>query len=212
MMDLNELLNRANRKLVVPGMHPTVVRIARDVIRELHPQGIQIGIAQSFRSIAEQNALYAKGRTTRGPIVTQARGGQSNHNFGVAIDIFLYQDGALFLSPPDARLRRIVAAMKRRGMNWGGDWSRFPDYPHFELYDHVSLARHHVPRPGHYLRERIQAPELVRAIEKRLGLVVTGIFDARLKNAVLAFQQTCELAVDGIVGPQTWRRLFPGSP
>ncbi|MEW8976057.1 MAG: M15 family metallopeptidase, partial [Exiguobacterium sp.] len=179
-MQLEELLRRANQKLTVPGMHPSVVRIARDVIQELYPHGIKLGIAQSFRSIAEQNALYAKGRTTQGPIVTQARGGQSNHNFGVAIDVFLYEDGALFLSPPDARLRRIVAAMKRRGMDWGGDWSRFPDYPHFELYDHVSLARHHVPKPGHYLRERIQAPELVRAIEKRLGLMVTGIFDIRL--------------------------------
>ena len=211
-MQLEELLRRANQKLSVPGMHPSVVRVARDVIRELYPHGIKLGIAQSFRSIAEQNALYAKGRTTPGPIVTQARGGQSNHNFGVAIDVFLYQDGALFLSPPDARLRRIVRAMKRRGMDWGGDWSRFPDYPHFELYDHVSLARHHVPKQGHYLREKIQAPELVRAIEKRLGLVVTGIFDARLTHAVRTFQQTCRLVADGIVGPQTWRRLFPVSP
>ncbi|WP_251139629.1 M15 family metallopeptidase [Exiguobacterium sp. s39] len=115
-MQLEELLRRANQKLSVPGMHPSVIRIARDVIQELYPHGIKLGIAQSFRSIAEQNVLYAKGRTTPGPIVTQARGGQSNHNFGVAIDVFLYQDGALFLSPPDARLRRIVAAMKRRGM------------------------------------------------------------------------------------------------
>ncbi|MER2033977.1 peptidoglycan-binding domain-containing protein [Exiguobacterium indicum] len=42
--------------------------------------------------------------------------------------------------------------------------------------------------------------------------MVTGIFDARLTHAVRTFQQTCRLVADGIVGPQTWRRLFPVSP
>lgn len=136
---LSELLKRADAKLA-RGMDKDVVRLVRDVIKELHAEGIYVCIAQSYRSIAEQNALYAKGRTTAGPIVTNARGGQSNHNFGVAVDLCIYPkdfSSVLFLQPSDSRMKKIVAAMKKRKFKWGGDWASFRDYPHFELYDAV---------------------------------------------------------------------------
>ncbi|GAA3318342.1 hypothetical protein GCM10020331_020730 [Ectobacillus funiculus] len=45
--------------------------------------------------LRNKNSLYAQGRTTSGSIVTNARGGQSNHNFGVAVDLCLYtSDGS----------------------------------------------------------------------------------------------------------------------
>lgn len=135
---LADVLKRADARLGVRGMDADVVRIVRDVIKELHPQGIYVGVAQAMRTIAEQNALYAQGR--RGiageKIVTNARGGQSNHNYGVAVDLFVYPGTfakAEFLQPSDTRMKKIVAAMKKRGMKWGGDWD-FKDYPHFELY------------------------------------------------------------------------------
>ncbi len=135
---LKDVLSRANKRLNVSGMDKDVVKIVQDVIKELHKQGIYLGVAQAYRSKAEQDALYAQGRTKPGPIVTGARGGQSNHNFGVAVDVFVYPDtfnDAKFLEPSDERMKKIVAAMKKRGMKWGGDWKSFPDYPHFELYD-----------------------------------------------------------------------------
>ncbi len=138
---LADVLKRADARLGVRGMDADVVRIVRDVIKEMHAEGIYVGIAQAYRTFAEQNALYAQGRTKPGAIVTNARGGQSNHNYGVAVDIFVYPGTfakAEFLQPSDARMKKIVAAMKRRGMKWGGDWSGFPDYPHFELYSPVS--------------------------------------------------------------------------
>lgn len=137
---LADVLKRADARLGVRGMDADVVRIVRDVIKELHPQGIYVGVAQAMRTIAEQNALYAQGRTRPGAIVTNARGGQSNHNYGVAVDLFVYPGTfakAEFLQPSDTRMKKIVAAMKKRGMKWGGDWSSFKDYPHFELYNAV---------------------------------------------------------------------------
>lgn len=140
-ISLTELLKRADARLGVRGMDADVARLTRDVIKEMHGQGIYICIAQGYRSIAEQNALYRKGRYGNpGPIVTNAPGGSSNHNYGVAVDLCIYPDTFLevkFLQPSDSRMKKIVAAMKRRGFKWGGDWSGFRDYPHFELYNRV---------------------------------------------------------------------------
>lgn len=131
------LISKANAKLNAAGMDKDVANIVRDVIKEMQKQGIYVGVAQGYRSKALQDSLYAKGRTEAGPIVTNAKGGQSNHNFGVAVDLFQFSsDGreAIFESNT-SRYLKIVAAMKKRGMKWGGDWSGFRDYPHFELYD-----------------------------------------------------------------------------
>src|ERR1043165_556102 len=47
---------------------------------------------QTLRTFEEQNALYAQGRTKPGQIVTNAKGGQSYHNYGLAIDFALLID------------------------------------------------------------------------------------------------------------------------
>lgn len=139
-LSVNWLLEKANRKLNAPGMDKDVADITRAVIKELAPKGIYVGVAQGFRSKAEQDAIYAQGRTKPGKIVTWARGGYSNHNYGVAVDLFAYSDDgseAIFLEPHDKRSVALVKAMKQRGMEWGGDWVNNRDYPHFQLYDAV---------------------------------------------------------------------------
>ena len=208
------LLERANRKLSVKGMDADVAAITRSVIKELAPQQIYVGVAQSYRTKQEQDALYASGRTVPGKIVTYARGGQSNHNFGVAVDLFCYSsDGtrAEFLAPPDKRLSRIVTAMKRRQMEWGGDWSRFPDYPHFQLFDAVNRKKKPLLAPlylGRPLAKGSQDRETVRLIQKKLRLPASGRFDDGLMRAVQDFQRQFRITPDGIVGPVTWRHLF----
>lgn len=135
---LTQLLEKANVRLNNPGMKKIVADKVRYVIAEMHKQGIYVGVAQGYRSIAEQNALYAQGRTTPGAIVTRAQGGQSNHNFGVAVDFFLY-DGDITKAKwiIDADFCKVVVEMKKQGFDWGGDWTGFFDGPHFELYDAV---------------------------------------------------------------------------
>ncbi|MGP7817787.1 M15 family metallopeptidase [Niallia sp. 01092] len=137
-LSVDYLIEKANRKLNVAGMHKEVADKVRKVIYELQKQGIYICVAQGFRSFAEQNALYAQGRTNPGKIVTNARGGQSNHNYGVAVDLCLYtKDGKGVIWTTGGDFKKVVVAMKAEGFKWGGDWKSFKDYPHFELYDTV---------------------------------------------------------------------------
>lgn len=102
--------------------------------------------AYTLRTDAEQAALYAKGRTAPGPKVTNAAAGQSIHNYGLALDIVLLYDKdgngtfetALWDMKTDfdgdkkADWMEVVEIFKRNGWSWGGDWTKFPDAPHFE--------------------------------------------------------------------------------
>lgn len=100
------------------------------------------------RSYAEQDALYAKGRTTAGPKVTNAKGGESNHNFGIAMDFGVFRAGRYLDggNPEDARtaasIHKAVAPLaKLHGIEWGGDWKTFKDYPHFEIHTGLSNSQ-----------------------------------------------------------------------
>lgn len=133
-VSLDWLIKNANKRLNVKGMRLDTASKTRNVIKKMHAQGVYIGIAQGYRSIPEQNALYAQGRTKKGAIVTNAKGGQSNHNFGCAVDLFIYSSNGKSVSawnPPSS----VIHAMKAEGFKWGGDWTSFVDKPHFELYD-----------------------------------------------------------------------------
>jgi peptidoglycan L-alanyl-D-glutamate endopeptidase CwlK len=93
-----------------------------------------------LRTFAEQDALYAQGRTKPGDIVTKAKGGQSNHNYGFAVDIVLIIGGktASWDTAKDwdddkkSDWMECVEIFKLHGWSWGGDWKKFKDLPHFE--------------------------------------------------------------------------------
>ncbi|WP_215115905.1 M15 family metallopeptidase [Exiguobacterium sp. s80] len=208
-LSVNWLLERANRKLNVPGLSPEVARKTRQVIRELHVKGIYVGVAQGLRSYAEQEKLYAQGRTTPGAIVTHARGGQSNHNRGIAVDLFQYSmDGTEAIFNTDANFQQIVQAMKEQGFSWGGDWVTFQDYPHFELLKATTDVL--VPYPGRPLYRGaigMNARDIER-IQRAVKAPVTKRFDETTARQVRAYQVRQGLAVDGVVGPATWNRMF----
>ena len=97
------------------------------------------GISGS-RTAAEQDALYAQGRTAPGKIVTNARAGQSNHNYGLALDLGIF-DGAgeyvdSYHSSQSTKIyREIAMRCDEFGLTWGGNWRSFPDAPHFQYGD-----------------------------------------------------------------------------
>ncbi|HAI54843.1 MAG TPA: peptidoglycan with LysM domain protein, partial [Acinetobacter nosocomialis] len=114
--------------------------LIRKFINEVYAKHqVQLVIVQDYRTYAQQDALYAKGRTTPGSIVTRARGGQSNHNFALAVDVFpLWEDGKLHMdAKSDAKniqiLRKVAPVGKSIGLEWGGDWKSIVDNPHFQL-------------------------------------------------------------------------------
>lgn len=95
-----------------------------------------IGI-EGHRTWEEQNALYAKGRTAPGGIVTRAKGGFSNHNFGIAMDFGVFR-GKSYLDDSNTDLalqvhRACSVHARKLGFDWGGDWKAIKDEPHFEI-------------------------------------------------------------------------------
>jgi hypothetical protein len=93
--------------------------------------GLTVRITSGNRSWAEQNELYAQGRTKPGPRVTNARGGSSNHNYGIAVDVTIFRGAEpVWESPHYAKLGAIG---QRLGLDWGGAWQSIKDEPHFEI-------------------------------------------------------------------------------
>lgn len=97
------------------------------------------------RTYAEQNQLYAIGRTIPGKIVTRAKGGQSNHNFGIAGDFGVFQ-GKAYLDETDpklaARVHKACAEIAYEfGLSAGAFWHDFQDTPHYEIDTNLSLAQ-----------------------------------------------------------------------
>lgn len=75
-------------------LHPKVQQSAIDFVNEVESKhGIKLRVAQATRAIAQQNALYDQGRTVPGKIVTNAKGGESYHNYGLAIDVVEIKNG-----------------------------------------------------------------------------------------------------------------------
>lgn len=99
--------------------------------------GKEVRIISGTRTYAEQDTIYAQGRNGNpGPIVTYAKGGQSNHNFGIAWDIGIFHNGAYITDDAEYRLIADLVRHSLPDLEWGGNWKR-PDYPH---YQHKSIS------------------------------------------------------------------------
>lgn len=103
-----------------------------NTLRKSNACNASIKVISGSRTYDEQNALYAKGRTEPGAIVTNCRGGYSNHNFGIAFDIGVFgPDGHYYAEHSAYDIAGEIG--KSLGLAWGGDWNSFQDKPHFEL-------------------------------------------------------------------------------
>jgi peptidoglycan L-alanyl-D-glutamate endopeptidase CwlK len=139
---------RAKSAAKLSGLLSADKAAAEALIDFAYACGVPIVITQGLRTIAEQDELYAQGRTKPGAIVTNARGGYSYHNFGVAIDfaLLLPNGGVSWDTKRDgdgdgiADWDEVVAQAKRIGWDWGGDWRSFTDLPHFEMTFGLSTA------------------------------------------------------------------------
>ena len=112
-------------------LHPKAQRAAREFLTALQGAGIDGRIISGTRTYAEQDALYKKGRFgDTSPRVTNAKGGQSNHNFGIAWDIGIFNAGKYLTT---AKPYKEAAAFRPASVEWGGDWQTFPDLPHYQI-------------------------------------------------------------------------------
>lgn len=131
-------------QLLHPKLRDEAVELYDEIVASLTGSAI-CRFAYTLRTFAEQDALFAQGRSKPGKVVTNAKGGQSYHNYGLAIDIVLILDkdknGTFetaswdlktdFDGDSKADWMEVVQIFKRFGFEWGGDW-KFVDAPHFQ--------------------------------------------------------------------------------
>lgn len=152
-------IHRSMDKLSVQRIqtgHPDIRVLALKVLTEIEIEltgRSKVRFTYVLRTFKEQQDLYNLGRTVVNPdgkskskpmgnIVTNAKAGQSIHNYGLAIDFALIIDGkdASWDSSKDwdgdkiTDWQEVVRIFKRNGWEWGGDWKTFKDEPHFQ-YD-----------------------------------------------------------------------------
>jgi peptidoglycan L-alanyl-D-glutamate endopeptidase CwlK len=122
----------------IAKLHPNVRNEMTNIINECNKAltgRSQVRIAQGLRTFAEQEALFQKR-----PKVTNAKAGQSVHNYGFAVDIVLIIDGkdASWDVKKDWDGDKVsdwdecVKVFAKYGWSWGGNWTSFKDMPHFE--------------------------------------------------------------------------------
>jgi D-alanyl-D-alanine carboxypeptidase len=100
----------------------------------LSNKGIEIEFSQGFRNWPQQETLYAEGRTTPGPIVTHARGGESWHNYGLAYDIVIVTAHGLDWTGTDELWLAVIDTGESLGLRAGAEWhGANTDRPHFQL-------------------------------------------------------------------------------
>ena len=208
--------------------HPRLQALSQKLVAECAAQGLKIKITDCFRSREEQDALYAQGRTKPGNIVTDAPGStySSMHMWGVAFD-FCRNDGRGAYYDNDGFFSKVGQIGKSLGLEWGGDWKKPVDKPHFQLADWGSTPTklkqmYGTPdrfkaswSPGgavtneeEYKMVTIKNGSRGKAVQIWqiiVGVTADGIFGKNTDAATRQFQANNGLSVDGIVGKNSWR-------
>ncbi|WP_410498156.1 M15 family metallopeptidase [Chitinibacter sp. S2-10] len=118
---------------------PAVKARAEAFIAECKRQGIEVLITSTYRDHESQAALYAQGRTEPGSKVTNAKPGQSWHNWRVAFDFVPIVNGKAQWG--DAALfKRCGAIAESVGLEWAGRWKSFPEMAHCQFTGGLMLA------------------------------------------------------------------------
>lgn len=121
--------------------HPRLQKLADELVTACERKGLKIKITECLRTAAEQDSLYAQGRTKPGNRVTNARGSSysSMHQWGVAFD-FCRNDGKGAFNDDDGFFKKVGIIGQTLGLEWGGSWKSIKDKPHFQLPDWGSTA------------------------------------------------------------------------
>jgi peptidoglycan LD-endopeptidase CwlK len=127
----------SSRKLT--DLHPQMQPMVTRFLANARAAGIDLLVTCTYRSNAEQAALYAIGRTKPGRIVTNAKPGRSTHNntlngkpAALAVDVVPLRDGKPVWSASDPVWKRVGEIGEKVGLEWAGRWTTFREFPHFQ--------------------------------------------------------------------------------
>ena len=120
-----------NLPTILQGVHPKLAEKALQMVQLASEENYTIRITQGLRTFAEQDRLFAKR-----PKVTNARGGFSFHNYGIAVD-FAFVFGNQ-ISWEEKHYKNLGRWASRVGLEWCGNW-KFVDMPHVQLPNMTSI-------------------------------------------------------------------------
>jgi len=150
---------------------------------ECHRKGLNVLITDTLRTKDEQNALYAKGRTAPGQVVTNCKYPYSLHNWGTAFDFCRNEKGREY-DNSDGFFDKVGAIAEGLGLVWGG---------HFRNVDkpHVQLARYAPDKTAAFLIANYSNPDAFIRSKKEESIMTKEDFQNALIDAL-----TPELAVE----------------
>lgn len=129
----------------IMSLHPLLREEAMALFNDINNNRLtgdaKMRVTRAYASFSEQDELYAQGRTKPGKIVTNARGGDSYHNYGLALDFCLLLDNGRYASwdtvkdydgdhTPD--WMEVVYAFTDAGWEWAGTWKTFIEQAHVQ--------------------------------------------------------------------------------
>ena len=203
-------------------LHPKLQKLMGKHISECKKQGLIIGIGECVRTVAEQDALYAQGRTKPGVKVTNAPGYNysSHHMWGTAYDVYR-NDGKGAFDNSDGFFDKVGRIGKSLGLEWGGDWKSPVDKPHFQLPDWGStpaMLKKLYGTPERFFAtwksdedinmktiKKGSTGKAVKVWQLIIGVSTDGDFGSATESATKKFQKAHGLTADGIVGNKTWK-------
>ena len=117
----------------IADLRPVFATRAIAWLDECRHAGLDVLITCTFRSMSEQNDLYAQGRTRPGKRVTNAKPGESAHNFRFALDFVPIVQGKPDWSSKSPQWLQLGRLAEACGLEWGGRWRGLVDLPHIQL-------------------------------------------------------------------------------
>lgn len=227
------LIDRSVKR--IGKVEPIIKEKAIEIIKKAYRKDINVQFSDGLRTNAQQQALYDQGRSTPGNIVTNAKPGTSYHNYGLAIDFFLVtEDGKHSMWSVNNDWLEVAKIGKSLGFEWGGDWTKFKDYPHLQLTGGLSIKElQSGKRPTFSKSNSNKKPKIrilyvtkpvmhgsdVKEVQELLAKHyfypekgaknngVDGYYGLKTENAVKRFQIMNGLKVDGVVGKNTLAKL-----
>jgi peptidoglycan LD-endopeptidase CwlK len=134
----NQLSSNMNK---LDAVHPKLKDKVLQLIHLAKNDGFNLTVTQGLRTIKEQNGLYAQGRTDPGKKVTNAKGGTSWHNYGLAVDLAFLDNGVVSFNESKFNYALIGKWASQVGLFWGGNFKSIKDKPHVQLTGNLTISQ-----------------------------------------------------------------------
>lgn len=114
-------------------LHPAFRPKAEEFIKAANVVGLDVLVYCTVRTMQEQEVLYEQGRIKPGKVITNARPGESAHNWGFAFDGAPLVGGKIDWDPENPVWQQYGKLAVNLGLEWAGNWVHFKEYPHIQL-------------------------------------------------------------------------------